>query len=272
MPRLVLPLLLAAACGLCAQATRDWNTPHRPYKVIGNIYYVGPTGLSAHLITTPEGNILIDSGFETTVPLIRESIAKLGFNFRDTRILLSSHAHPDHTAGHFLVKELTGARVMATKQDAEVIEAGGSGKACKVDRIIAGGDKVTLGGVTLTAHLTPGHTKGCTTWTMQAQEEGKTYDVVFVGGIGINQGVRLVGNARYPNIAEDYAVTFRVLKALSCDIFLAQHAAIYNMVEKAKKLESAPRPNPFIDPEGYKKAIGAAEQAYLKQLAEERVK
>lgn len=262
---IVFLMLLAAQT-----AADDWNRPMEPFRLIGNIYYVGPQGLSSYLITTPEGHILIDSGFERTVPLIRESVRKMGFRFQDIKILLSSHAHSDHVAGHALVKEFSGARVMASQADAAVISAGGAGRPVPVDRILQDGDTVKLGGVTMTAHLTPGHTQGCTTWTMTVEESGRKHDVVFVGGYSINTGVRLVHNAGYPEIADDYARTFRVLKSLSCDVFLAQHGDMFGLEEKARKLRAGAKPNPFIDPDGYRKAVEAAERTYREQLRRER--
>ena len=129
---------------------------------------------------------------------------------------------------------------------------------------------VTLGGVTLKAHLTPGHTKGCTTWTTTVKEDGRSYDVVFIGGISINEGVKLVANARHPSIAEDYTRTFRVLQALKPDIFLAQHPAIYRMAEKMQRLKAGAAQNPFVDPEGYRHVVRGAKDSYLKQLEQEK--
>jgi metallo-beta-lactamase class B len=248
------------------------------YRVIGNIYYVGATDISAHVITTPAGLILLDTGTTQMLPVIRSNIEKLGFRMQDIKIILSSHAHWDHVEGHAAMQALTGAQVMAVGEDAAAIASGVDSSAIaargwkpvKVDRVLKDGDTVTLGGVVMRAHLTPGHTKGCTTWTTTVQEGGKSYLVVFVGGVSINEGVKLLGNTRHPSIIEDYARTFRVLKELKADVFLAQHPAIYGMAEKVQRLKANPSSNPFIDPQGYQRAISEAESQYLKQLADER--
>lgn len=253
----------------------DMNQPAEPVHIIGNIYYVGTNGVSSFLITTPEGHILLDSAFNQSVPMIRDSVARLGFRFEDIRILLSSHAHFDHVAGHALVQQQTGAQIVASRKDAEVIARGGEElwhgwQASRVDRIIADNDVVRLGDVELQAHLTPGHTEGCTTWTMETMDGGQPYRVVFVGGYSINPGVKLVGNADYPHIAADYAQTFGVLKRLEPDVFLAQHPDIFGLEEKRSRLRAGATPNPFIDPEGYRKAVQEGEAAYLDQLRRER--
>lgn len=281
---------LAIASVLCVAATFDGvgsqaQDPLRgpgsrrvdPYRVIGNIFYVGAEGISAHLIETPQGLILLDTGTREMLPGLRANIEKLGHKLTDVKIILSSHAHWDHVEGHAAMKDLTGAQVMALGEDAAAIASGKDNSALgadgwpptKVDRTLKDGDTVTLGGVTLTAHLTPGHTKGCTTWTTTVEEHGKSYNVVFIGAISINEGVKLIGNQRHPGIADDYARTFRVLKGLKVDVFLAQHPSIYGMEEKMNRLKSA-SVNPFIDPDGYRRVVGEAEAGYLKQLARER--
>ena len=200
------------ACESAAQNARSWSEPFPAHRIAGNLYYVGTRGLASYLITTPEGHILINSSLESSVPMIEASIAKLGFQFADVKILLVSHAHWDHNAGSALVKERTGAKYMVMEPDVAVTEDGGKsdffyGKSpgslyrpTKVDRVLHDGDEVKLGGSVLTAHLTPGHTKGCTTWTMKVSEGGKTYDVVIVGSPNVNAGFQLVNNARYPQI------------------------------------------------------------------------
>src|SRR6266478_8983651 len=179
---LSLLLTLVFAGSAFAQATPDWTNPFPPHRIIGNVYYVGSQGLASYLITTPQGHILINSSLETSVPLIRESIEKLGFKFSDVKILLISHAHWDHCAGSAAIKQQTGAKYMVMEPDVAEIENGGKGdfqygnspdtlyKTVKVDRVLHDGDEVKLGDAVLTAHLTPGHTKGCTTWTMRARE------------------------------------------------------------------------------------------------------
>jgi metallo-beta-lactamase class B len=276
-----LPLALLLTASVAAQTSNPLrgpgSQPVEPYRVIGNIYYVGAVSISAHVIVTPQGLILIDTGTEQMLPGLRANIEKLGHKLRDVKIILSSHAHWDHVENHAAMKELTGAQVVALGEDAAAIAtgidnsalAGESWKPAKVDRTLADGDTVTLGGVRLQAHLTPGHTKGCTTWTTTVEQDGKRHLVVFVGGISINEGVRLVGNARHPGIAADYARTFRTLKALNPDVFLAQHPEIYGMADKLRRARAGARENPFIDREGYRRVVSEAEGAYLRQLQSE---
>jgi metallo-beta-lactamase class B len=257
-----------------------WNKPIEPFRIAGNIYYVGTNFLASYLFVTPEGSILLNSGYEESVPLIRASIEKLGFRFRDVKYLLSSQAHNDHSAGNFLVKELTGARVLVMKGDDDIVANGGKGdfrfdgeiswKPCKVDRVLHDGDTVTLGGTTLVARHTPGHTKGCTTWTTIVDDGGKRLNVVIVGGTGINPGVKLVNNPKYPNIVEDYTRTWRILRSLPCDIFLGAHGSYFDMDDKLARLKAGEKPNPFIDPKGYRGFIDGTESNYLKQLAAEK--
>jgi metallo-beta-lactamase class B len=273
------PFLVATGLGQTpTPAPIMGSEPVEPYKVIGNIYYVGATDVSSHIIVTPEGLILLDTGTAQMLPGIRRNVEKLGYNLRDIKVILSSHAHWDHVEGHAAMKELTGAQVMALGEDAAAITsgldssaAGAKGwKPVKVDRVLKDGDTVALGGITLQAHLTPGHTKGCTTWSTTVQEEGKSYVVVFLGGTGINQGVKLLGNTRHPGIVDDYARTFRVLKGLRPDVFLAQHPSMYQMAEKMQRLQAGGAQNPFIDPEGYQRFVNEEERKYLKQLAAEK--
>ena len=260
----------------------SWNAPFPPFRLIGNIHYVGASGISSFLITTPEGHILIDTGFETTVPRIRESVAKLGFKLTDIKIILNSHAHTDHAGGHAAMQGLTGARILMSDADAALLASGGTNdftpyskemmgyRPAKADRILRDGDKVTLGGTTLTCHLTPGHTKGCTTWTMDVVEAGKTHHVVFFGSTSILQGVPLVNNAKYPGIADDLAASYKKLKSLPCDVFLAPHTGFFDLEAKAQRLARGERPNPFIDATAFKKFLEPAEKKFLKQLAEEQ--
>ena len=277
---LAITLILTSA-SLSAQNAPDWTEPYPPYRVIGNIYYVGSRGLASYLITTPEGSMLINSSLEASVPLIRASIEKLGFKFSDVKVLLISHAHIDHCAGSFLIKELMGAKYMVMQQDVQSIEDGGKSdfnygrmpnmlfKPVRVDRVLHDGDEVKLGGVVLTAHLTPGHTKGCTTWTMKVRDGGKTYDVVIVGSPNVNPGFKLVNNPQYPQIASDYETTFRVLKSLPCDVFLGAHGNYYGMEAKYAKMDKA-GPNPFIDPQGYRTYVDETEKRFRTELAKQQ--
>lgn len=270
-------LLAAFTASICAQTNPDWTEPFPPYRVIGNIYYVGSKGLASYLITTPEGNILVNSNLESSPPLIRQSVEKLGFHFADTKILLISHAHYDHCAGSALIKKLTGAKYMVMDRDVPEVEAGGKGnfqysnsreflyKPAKVDRVLHDNDEVRLGDTVLVAHLTPGHTKGCTTWTMKATGDGSTYNVVIVCSPNVNDGYKLVNNPLYPQVAEDYEHTFHILRSLPCDVFLGAHGDYYGMIDKFARMKSNGA-NPFIDPTGYKNYVAEREQAFRAEL------
>jgi metallo-beta-lactamase class B len=271
----MLPLALLIGLGtvpVMAQDDYDNDKPFPPHKVIGNVYFVGTEGLGSFLITTPEGHILINSDYERTVPMIRASVEKLGFRFTDIKILLGSHAHGDHMEGDALFKELTGARVMAMEQDVPALEKmRPGGKPHPIDRVLHDGDDVKLGGVTLVAHLTPGHTKGCVTWTMKVQDGGKSYEVVILGSIGVNAGYILVNNKDYPQIADDYVRGFKALRALPCDVFLGSHGRFYSLKEKYAKLGKG-GPNPFIDHAGYLAHLDLQEKAFKAKLEEQKVR
>lgn len=263
---------------LCTAACAEEAFP--AHRVAGNVYYVGSKALATYLIATPEGHILINSGFEETVPLIQQAVESLKFKMTDVKILLASHAHSDHVAGHARLKELTGAKVYVMRGDSETIASGGVGqylyvdsrwKPCAVDRVLEDGDQVTLGGVTLVAHRTPGHTRGCTTWTWQVAEGGKQLDVVVIGSPNVNPGYRLVGNKDYPEIADDFARTFAVLQKLPCDLFLGAHGDYYGMLAKYERLKESAE-NPFIDPAGYRAYVQLKEQAFRKTLADQSEK
>jgi metallo-beta-lactamase class B len=278
----VLILILAAAGSVYAQANPDWTEPFPPFHIAGNLYYVGVKGLANYLVTTPQGNILINSDLEANVPMIQASIEKLGFKFKDTKILLISHAHWDHDAGSAMIKEMTGARYMVMDADVPVVESGGKTdfqygnnptslyQPTKVDRVLHDGDEVGLGGTVLVAHLTPGHTKGCTTWTMEVTERGKTYNVVILGSPNVNPGYKLVDNTAYPQIAEDYERMWRVLKSLPCDIFLGAHGNYFGLEEKYPLMKEGGA-NPFVDPSGYKKYIAQKEQDFRTELARQKL-
>jgi metallo-beta-lactamase class B len=235
------------------------TTQFPPHKIIGNMYYVGTETLGSFLVVTPAGNILIDSTYEVNVPVIRKSIEQLGFKFSDTKILLGSHAHADHQEADAMVKELTGAQVMAMAEDVPALEKmTPGGKPHPIDRVLHDGDQVTLGGTTLVAHLTPGHTHGDTTWSLKVQDSGKSYDVVIIGSMGFNgTAEQLKSN---PALVAEYEQGFRVMHSLACDVPLGSHPAMYSLVEKYAKLGKGP--NPFIDPEGYKTEIAIEEGAY----------
>ena len=251
------------------QSLDEVNKPLPPHKIIGNVYFVGPQMLGSFLISTSAGLILINSDYEVTVPVIRASVEKLGFKFIDIKILLGSHAHPDHMEGDALVKELTDAQVMTMEQDVPSLKAmRPGGKPHPIDRVLHDGDQVTLGGTTLVSHLTPGHTKGCTTWTMKVEDGGKSYNVVIIGSVGVNPGVKLVNNANYPQIADDFARSFKLLRSLPCDIPLGSHTPMYRMEEKYARLGNGP--NSFIDPDGYQKELDINENVFRRSLEQQQ--
>ena len=266
--------LLFGFCGLTvAQDTSKWTEPFPPHRIAGNLYYVGSRDLASYLITTPEGHVLINSSLEESVPLIRASVEKLGFKFTDIRILLISHAHSDHCAGSAEIVKLTGAKYYVMEQDADAVEGGGAKKTrlgkgdytqfppVKVDRRLKDDEELKLGDSVLVARLTPGHTPGCTTWTVQVKDEGKVLNAVIIGSPNVNPGYVLVGNKNYPGIATDYEKTFQVLKALPVDLFLGAHGGYYGMEAKHAKLGTSAT-NPFIDPEGYLRYVADREAAF----------
>ncbi len=247
----------------------DMTTAFPPHKVIGNIYYVGTKSLAVFLIVTPAGNILVNSTYERNVPIIQKSIEQLGFKLSDTKILLGSHAHGDHQEADAMIKQMTGAQVVAMAEDVPALEAmKPGGKAHPIDRVIHDGDTVTLGNTTLTAHLTPGHTRGCTTWTLQAREGNRTYEVAIIGSLGTNPGFRLVNNTDIPNQADEYERAFKVAHSLKVDVPLGSHPSMYNLDQKFPKIGKGP--NPFIDPAGYKMEVDLAEAMFRAVLAEQR--
>ena len=249
----------------------DWNAPFPPHRVIDNVYYVGTEQLATYLITTPDGQILINSDFESTVPLLQQNVAALGFEFDDIEIVLGSHAHPDHMQGDALVKELTGAQVMAMAEDVPALRAmRPGGKEHPIDRVLNDGDEVTLGGTTLTAYLTPGHTKGCTSWALKVEEGGQTYDALIVCGFVATAA--LVDNLDYPEIAAEMAATLAKARTLPVDVFLAAHTNQFGLVEKHAKLATrGPNDaNPYIDRPGYLAYVDMQEQRFHEMLTAQR--
>jgi metallo-beta-lactamase class B len=244
------------------------NKQFPPHKIAGNLFYVGTESLASFLIVTPEGDILINSDYEVDVPVIKDSVEKLGVKFTDIKILLGSHAHGDHMEGDAMVQELTGAKLMAMSEDIPALsKITPGGKPHRIDRVLHDGDTVTLGGMVLTAHLTPGHTRGCTTWSFKVNEGSKSYDVVIIGSMGVNPGYQLVNNKDIPNISDEYMRGFKVLRSLHCDIPLGSHPAMYNMAEKYAKIGQDP--NPFVDPAGYTREIDINETAFTLRRAEQ---
>jgi len=274
-------ILCHSANGQNDDAYRSMNQPVTPFRIIGNIYYVGASDVTSFLITTTEGHILLDSGYSETVPQISRNVATLGFKLEDIRILINSHAHLDHAGGLAELKQLTKARLFASRKDKALLESGGKGDfnfgdsldyaPVKVDSTLGDGEQVKLGGTILTANITPGHTKGCTTWTMKVSDNGSVYDVVFVGS-ATSPGYKLVGNEKYPNIVADYEETFRKMKKLSCDVFLASHGNFFNLKKKMEQFAKNPNRNPFIDSEGYKDFLRQTEEGFRAKLKDQQKK
>jgi metallo-beta-lactamase class B len=258
--------------------SRSENQPVPPFRIIGNIYYVGASDITSFLIVTPLGNILLDGGFAETAPQIEANIRKLGFRLEDVKFLLNSHAHYDHAGGLAELKKRTGAQFVAMDGDATLLAGGGRGDfflktgfpPVKPDRVIHDGDTVSLGGTTMTAHRTAGHTRGCTSWSTVVKEEGKEYQAVFVCSLSVLQGYRLTGKESYPGIAADYQKSFAVLKALSCDVFLGSHGSFFNLTDKREALAKGANPNPFIDPAGYQEYLAGSEESFQAELQRQR--
>jgi metallo-beta-lactamase class B len=274
---LALPVFLRSQAD---ETSRSWNQPVAPYRILGNVYYVGASDVTAFLITSSKGYILLDGGLAETAPQILRNIKKLGFDPRQVRVLLNSHAHYDHAGGLARLKKVTRADLLASQEDAALLARGGKGdyalgdqfpyEPVEADEIVSDGYTVTSGEVVLIARLTPGHTKGCTTWTMVVEEGGRKYDVVFVCSTSILPGVSLTNNPAYPRIADDFARTYRTLKSLPCDVPLAPHASFFGLQEKAARLAKGERPNPFIDPKGYRDYLTRGEKTFREQLEREK--
>lgn len=240
------------------------------HTIIGNLHYVGTATLNSYLFTTPQGHILINTNYEDTVPLLRASVEKLGFKLTDIKIILGSHAHPDHQQADAMLKELSGgATVMAMEQDVPALKAmkAPSGKAYTADRVLKDGEQVSLGATTLTAHLTPGHTRGCTTWTTRIADGGRTYNVLIACG-GLQENARLVNNTNYPEIAEDFARGIKTFKSLPVDVFLGAHSWFFDLAGKHKRLGSGT--NPYIDPAGYKAWVDDIEKKFNATLSQQK--
>src|SRR6185503_6048803 len=273
-------MITAFAAASHAPVQDDWTEPFPAFRIAGNLYYVGSKGLASYLVTTSQGHILINSDLEANVPLIRTSVESLGFKFSDIKILLISHAHWDHCAGSATIKQLTGAKYMVMDADVESVESGGKSDfqygndptalftATKVDRVLHDGEEVKLGDATLTARLTPGHTRGCTTWTMKVNDGSKARNVVIIGSPNVTPGYKLVGNTVYPGITEDYEKTFRVLKSLPVDYFLGAHGSYFDLEKKYPRMKLGELA--FFDPAGYKNYVSDREQAFRMELLKQK--
>ncbi len=271
-------LLHAGAPAQAQQAIHQ--EPFTPFKIAGNLYYVGTKGHGVFLVATPDGHILINNEYPQNVPMIRDSVEKLGFKFGDIKIMLISHAHIDHDGGSAAIKAQTGASYMVMEPDVAVVESGGKADfhynfaphlypPVKVDRVLHDGDEVQLGGSMLVARLTPGHTKGCTTWTMKVQEAGKTYNVVIVGSTAVGREYKLVDNPAYPGIAADYERSFTIMESLPGDIYVAPHGSQFNLEGKYARLQQGTS-NPFVDPAGYARFIVETQQQFRAALAKQQ--
>lgn len=270
--------LLIALCGhswlVSGQETVDqrtaWNRPFAPFRVIGNVYYAGAEGVSAFLIVTPEGSILLDGGLPETASQIAANVAALGFRLTDVKFLLNSHAHFDHAGGLAELKKLSGATMVASSGDAPALQAGGNSMpAVRVDRVVNDGDQVRLGGTTLTAHITPGHTRGCTTWTMSTTDERVVHRVLFYCSTSVVD--RLVDNAGYPDVVADYELTFEKLRAIESDVFLASHPVFFQMEAKRSRM-LAGGPNPFVDPLELRRFVDSSERQFRAELNRQRTR
>jgi metallo-beta-lactamase class B len=269
-------LLFLLAVAVFGQS--NWREPFPAHRIIGPVYYVGTADLACYLITSPNGHILINTGLADSGPMIRKNIESLGFKPSDIRILLTNQGHYDHVAAMAEMKKLTNAKFMATEGDKAVLEDGGRSDfllkkdawfaPVKVDSVITDGMVIGLKGIALRAHLTPGHTKGSVSYSMAVTENGRNYNVVF-SNMASMIGAKLVGNEKYPSIASDFAKTFRVQRALACDVFLATHGSQYHMREKYKPNYS---PENFVDPQGYKRAVEEFQAKFEEQLKKEQSK
>lgn len=274
-------LLIAGAVGARGQfapAQAEWNRAIEPFRIVGNVYYVGAAGVSAYLISTPDGHILVDTGFRETAPIVEASIRKLGFQVADVRMILVGHGHYDHVGGVAEIRAHSGAKVVASAAEAPLLARGGKGDfvlanrypypPAKADRIVQDGEEIRLGGTVVTAHLTPGHTKGCTSWTTPVKEGGKVLQVVFPCSVSAPE-YQLVNNPNYPEIQKDYEKTFAKLRSLPCDVFLSQHGWDIRLEEKIKAKAANPHRNPFIDAEEYRRYLDRGEAAIRETVAKQ---
>lgn len=251
-----------------------WNEPFEPFNVIGNIYYVGTAGVSSFLIATPQGHFLLDGILPQSAPQIASNIAALGFDVRDVRYLLNSHAHIDHAGGLAGLQRASGATLVASAADQPVLEAGDIGYGpsagmrfppVRVDRVIGDGERLTLGGVTLTAHLTPGHTAGCTSWSMQVVGADGARHTAFFHCSATVAGQSLVPES-YPGMVEAYRATFAAVRRMEADLFLANHDNFFGLPEKRAR-QQAGNANAFVDPGELHAFNARLEAAFEQELA-----
>ena len=279
--------IAASAAALFAQArsapaqNEEWTRPFPPFRMIGNIYWVGSYDLSTYLITSPQGHILVNTGVGDTAQKIKASVEQLGFKMSDVKVLTATHGHYDHVAGMAELKRMTGAALVISEPDKELLESGGKAdfrfgetpsarfEPATVDRTFKNGETIVVGTTTLTAHLSAGHTKGATSFTTDVRENGKTYRVVIANMGSINPGVKVTGMPGYSGITTDYANTFMMQKEMKIDVWLASHAGQFRMHDKYKPGDPY-NPDRFVDPKGFLEAVQRLEKNYLDQLAKER--
>jgi len=271
MKKVVIIFFIVCLCPIAgfsqSNAPNGWNDPFPPHKIMDNFYYVGAKELASFLIVTPQGLILMNSDYESTVPLIRANVEKLGFKFSDIKILIAGHAHPDHVEGDAMVKQMTGAQVVVGRLDeADTRNFKPGGKEHPIDRLVDEGDTVTLGGTTLTAHVMPGHTKGCLAWTMDLKENGKTYHALVECSLN---GQFLQSLNQYPGMVDDFRATYKKARTLPAELWVSSHASFYGLADKYAKLEKrGPNdPNPFVDPQGYLAHVDQFEKTFEAALA-----
>jgi len=273
--------LLLSASPLRAQDPPEWTRPFPPFRIVGNVYWVGSWDLSTYLITTPQGNILINTGVGDTAKQIAKSVEQLGFKMSDTKILTATHGHYDHVAGMAELKRMTGAKLIVPEGDKPLFETGGKAdfrfgntpgshfEAVKVDGTLKDNDTISLGGTVITAHHHPGHTIGATSFTLDVRDAGKTYRVLIANMGSINPGVKMTGMPGYPQIGDDYARTFKAQKDMQIDIFLASHASQFKLHDKYTPGDPYD-PNRFVDPQGFKAAVADLEKTYLEHVAKDK--
>jgi len=275
--------LLATTSIVLGQAdptSRSMNEPVPPFRIAGNLYYVGAKEVCSFLITTPQGHIILDGGFAETAPQIERNLAQLGFKIEDVRILLNSHAHLDHAGGLAELKQKSGAKFIASAGDAELLRSGGHGDfrfgdtllfpPVQPDQIIHDGESIQLGEQVMTAHSTSGHTKGNTTWTTKIRDGEKNYNVVFVGSQS-SLDYKFVGQESYSGIRADFEKSFSRLKSLPCNVFLGSHGSFFHFLEKRERLLSG-ESNAFVDPDGYKRYLIDSEKDFREKLAKQENK
>ena len=268
MRKFLLMAILPAMFSIAAfSQPKGWNDPFPPFRIMDNLYYVGTKELASYLFVTPQGDILMNSNYESSVPVIKANVEKLGFKFTDIKILIAGHAHPDHVEGDAMVKELTGAQVVVGKVDeAKTREFRPGGKEHPIDRLVNDGETVSLGGTTLTAHMMPGHTRGCLAWSTTLKEDGKSY-YTFIECSLNGQFLQSLDN--YPGMIDDFRATFKKARTFPVQVFLSSHASFFNLAEKYEKMQKRGPgdPNPFVDPEGYEAHVDQYEKTFEAAVA-----